>query len=387
MAAWQVPLADIVVSDDDIGAVVAVYRSGWLSMGPETERLEAELAEYVGAAHAVAVASGTAALHLICAAVGLPPGAEVIVPSMTFVATASAILHAGARPVFAEISGRREPWLSARSAAAAVGPRTAAIMTMAYGGHAGEVEALVELARERDLVLLEDAAHALGSRWRGRCVGTFGRAGAFSFFANKNLSVGEGGAAVTDDAELAARMRLLRSHGMSSLSWDRAHGHAASYDVTEVGFNYRIDEPRAALARRRLRGLDAGNAARRRLDGRYRDLLSEIGGVEVALPPAGPLESAHHLFTIVLDEGIHREAFRSALAARSIQTSVHYPPVHRFLAFQGIPPAGPLPLTEAWGRQAVTLPLFPHMNEQQQDLVVAAIREALGSEEVLSLRA
>jgi dTDP-4-amino-4,6-dideoxygalactose transaminase len=297
---------------------------------------------------------------------------------MTFVATASAILHAGARPVFAEISGRREPWLSARSAAAAVGPRTAAIMTMAYGGHAGEVEALVELARERDLVLLEDAAHALGSRWSGRCVGTFGRAGAFSFFANKNLSVGEGGALVTDDADLATRMRLLRSHGMSSLSWDRARGHAASYDVTEVGFNYRIDEPRAALARRRLRGLDAGNAARRRLDRRYRERLSEIGGLEVALPPAAPLESAHHLFTIVLDEGIDREAFRSALAAQSIQTSVHYPPIHQFSAFHGIP-TGPLPLTEAWGRHAVTLPLFPHMTDQQQDLVLAGIRDAIGT--------
>ena len=256
MSLWRVPLADVVVTEDDIGVVADVYRSGWLSMGPRTQELEERLAQYVGAEHAVAVSSGTAALHLMCLAVGLSSADEVIVPSMTFVATANAVVYTGARPVFAEVASMTEPWLSARAARAAISDRTRAVMSMSYGGHAGEIAELRELCSQRGLLLLEDAAHGLGSRLDGRHLGTFGLAGAFSFFSNKNLAVGEGGAVVTDDGDLAQRIRLLRSHGMTSLSWDRHEGHATSYDVVALGFNYRIDEPRAALASVRLERLD-----------------------------------------------------------------------------------------------------------------------------------
>src|SRR5438093_252196 len=266
MSAWRVPLADVVLSEDDIAAVAETYRSGWLSMGPETERFEAALAAYTGARHAIATASGTAALHLICLAAGLGAGDEVVVPSMTFVATVNAVAYTGATPVFADVAGLTEPWLSAAAAEAAITPRTKAVMTMAYGGHAGETAALRELCERRGLLLLEDAAHAAGSRLGGRHLGTFGRAGAFSLFSNKNLAVGEGGLLVTDDDDLAARARLLRSHGITTLTWDRHRGHASGYDVVALGFNYRIDEPRAALAARRLGRLDAENAARPRPD-------------------------------------------------------------------------------------------------------------------------
>jgi dTDP-4-amino-4,6-dideoxygalactose transaminase len=374
MSKWTVPLADVVVPEEDIAAVADVYRGGWLSMGPVTAELEADFAAYTGARHALAVANGTAALHLIALAAGLGPGDEVIVPSMTFVASVNAIAYTGATPVFAEIASLAEPWLDAEAAAAAITPRTKAIMTMTYGGHPGQTEALAELARERGLTLLEDAAHAAGTRAGGRHAGTFGAAGAFSFFSNKNLAVGEGGMVVTDDDGLAERMRLLRSHGMTSLSWDRHRGHAASYDVVALGFNYRIDEPRAALARRRLARLDEENARRERLVARYRAALAEVDGLVAALPPAAGAQSAHHLFTVVLDPGADRAGFREELAARGIQTSVHYPAAHRFSIYADGAPE--LPLTDAYAERAVTLPLFATMTDAQQDEVLDAVASA-----------
>ena len=375
MPLWTVPLADVVVPEEDIAVVADVYRSGWLSMGPQTAALEREFAAHVGARHALAVANGTAGLHLICAAAGLGPRDEVVVPSMTFVATVNAIAYTGATPVFADVVSVTEPWLDPHAVDAALTERTRAVMTMAYGGHPGRTVALAALARERGLMLLEDAAHAAGSRVGGRHLGTFGRAGAFSFFSNKNLAVGEGGMVVTDDDAAAAQMRLLRSHGMTTLTWDRHRGHASGYDVVELGFNYRIDEPRAALARRRLARLDAENARRAQLDARYRDLLADIDGLAPALRPPADARLAHHLFTVVLDDGMERARFREALAARGIQTSVHYPPAHRFSIYAW---GGDLPVTEAYGARAVSLPLFATMTTAQQDEVVSAIRAALG---------
>jgi dTDP-4-amino-4,6-dideoxygalactose transaminase len=374
MPAWNVPLADVVVPEDDIEAVAEVYRSGWLSMGPQTEALERDFAAYTGARNALAVANGTAALHLICAAAGIGPGDEVVVPSMTFVATVNAVAYTGATPVFADIVSVTEPWLDPDAVAAAVGGRTKAIMTMAYGGHPGQTQALARVARERGLVLLEDAAHAAGSWMAERHVGTFGLAGAFSFFSNKNLAVGEGGMVVTDDDDAAARMRLLRSHGMTTLTWDRHRGHAAGYDVIDLGFNYRIDEPRAALARRRLERLDAENAHRAMVDARYRDLLAGVRGLTPTLAPVPHARLAYHLFTVVLEEGLDRAGFREALAARGIQTSVHYPPAHRFSIYAG---DRPLPVTDAYGARAVTLPMFATMTTGQQDEVVDAIGAAI----------
>jgi dTDP-4-amino-4,6-dideoxygalactose transaminase len=367
--AWQVPLADVTVSESDIAMIADVYRSGWLSMGPRTDEFEHELARYTGARHAVAVANGTAALHLICLATGLGTGDEVIVPSLTFVATVNAIAYTGATPVFADIASRAVPWPDVRAVVAAITPRTRAIMTMSYGGHPGEIAALRDLAEERGLTLLEDAAHGIGVRHEGRHLGTFGTAGAFSFFSNKNLAVGEGGAAITSDDAVADRMRLLRSHGMTTLTWDRHRGHAAGYDVVALGFNYRIDEPRAALATARLSRLDSEMARRRALDGRYRELLAGVGGIR---PTAGP---AHHIFTAVLDARLDRDALRSALRERGVQTSLHYPPAHRFAIYAGGAPE--LPLTEAYAARAVTLPLFATMTDAQQDLVVEVLSDAL----------
>src|SRR4051794_17846408 len=343
-------------------------------MGPRTQEFEKAFAAYTGAPHALAVTNGTAALHLICAAAGLGEGDEVIVPSLTFVATVNAVAYAGATPVFADVVSVTEPWLSAAAVEAAISPLTRAVMSMTYGGHSGETEALSTLCDDPGVVLLEDTAHAAGSRLHGRHLGTFGRAGAVSPFSHKNLAVGEGGVVVTGDDELAARVKLLRSHGMTTLTWDRHRGHASGYDVVALGFNYRMDEPRSALATRRLARLDAENAARRELDARYRRLLGDAG-VACALDPTDGLESAHHLFTIVLDEGLDRDAFRAALHERGVQTSLHYPPVHRFAFYADA--GAQTPLTDAYAARAVTLPMYAHMTHEQQDLVVDAVAAAL----------
>jgi dTDP-4-amino-4,6-dideoxygalactose transaminase len=379
MAAWRVPLADVALDDEDIAAVAETYRSGWLSMGPRTAAFERAFAAFVGSDVAFAVASGTAALHLICLAAGLGPGDEVIVPSLTFVASVNAVAYTGARPVFADIEAVTEPWLSVEAAEAAITPRTKAILTVAYGGHPGQVSALAQLADRNGLMLLEDAAHAAGGRSLGRHLGTFGLAGAFSFFANKNLAIGEGGAVITDDSGIAERVRLMRSHGMTSLTWDRHAGHATSYDVVPLGFNYRLDEPRAQLAERRLKRLDEENRSRGILDQRYRAALGDVPGiVPTHPPPSGPGETpAHHLFTVVVEDRVDRDAFRAALAERGIQTSVHYPPAHRLALYAGTAP--PLPRTEAYAARAVTLPLFAHMTSEQQDLVLDGISQALTS--------
>jgi dTDP-4-amino-4,6-dideoxygalactose transaminase len=375
VAEWRVPLADVVIDEAEIAAIAETYRSGWLSMGPKTQDLEAALAEYTGARHVLATANCTAALHLACLACGLGAGDEVVVPSLSFVATANAVAYAGATPVFADVAALDRPWLSVETVEAALGENTKAIMAMSYGGHPGETDALAELAEEKGLLLLEDAAHGLGGSSASGTLGTRGKAGGYSFFSNKNLPVGEGGALVTDDDEVAERARLLRSHGMTSLTWDRHRGHSFGYDVVALGFNYRIDEARATLAASRLARLDKDNAARAELDGHYRKALEMIDGIEPTMPPPGEGHSANHLFTVVVGDGVDRDGLRAKLAEQRVQTSLHYPPIHRFSIYAG---DSALPVTDEYAARAVTLPLFPHMTLGQLELVVESLADATG---------
>lgn len=375
MVQWTVPLADVRFDPADVEAVAAVYRSGWLSQGEQVEAFEHEFAAWAGCSHAVAVSSGTAALQLIMAALALGPGDEVVMPSLTFAATAAAVWHTGARIVFADIAGLNEPWLSADAAAAGLSPRTRVILNVAYAGHPGQTRALQALAASHGIDLIEDAAHGLGANDDGRRVGTIGRAGAFSFFANKNLPLGEGGMLVTGDAGLAGRARLLRSHGLSASTWERHHGDAPEYEVMMPGFNFRLDEPRAALGRRLLRRLDMNVARRRQLAQAYGAALAELPGVTPALPTTDGASSAWHIYPIVLGESIDRDDFRRRLGVAGIQTSVHYPPLHTSQAYREV--ENRLPLTEAYAARTVTLPLFPHMTDSQLASVCKAVETAL----------
>jgi dTDP-4-amino-4,6-dideoxygalactose transaminase len=374
---WSVPLSDIAVDDEILSAATGALASGWWSTGPRVAEFERAFARFLGSEHAVAVSSGTAALHLAAAACGCGPGDEVVMPALNFVAAASVVRHLGATPVFCDVAGEHDPNLDPADLEAAVGPRTKAIVALHYGGVPCAMDAVCDIAERHGLVVIEDAAHAPGSTYRGRACGTLGAAGCFSFFSNKNLPIGEGGMVVTDDASLADRVRLLRSHGMTALSWDHERGHAAGYDVLASAFNYRLDEPRAAIGLVQLARLQSGNAARARRAARYRERLDGVAGLTVPLGhrPAG-VTSAEHLAVVVLPRGSVRSAIRAALAARGIQTSVHYPPIHRFSAYRGLA-ARPLPRTDDLGERLLTLPLFPHMTEAQVDKVADALADAL----------
>ena len=247
-----------------------VVRSGWWSMGPHVAEFEREFADFCGAKAALAVANGTAALHLGLLAVGCGPGDEVLVPSLNFVAAANTIGHVGAVPVFCDIEGTSSLNLDPDDLEAAIGPATRAIVVMHYGGHPCRMDAILDLAGRHGLAVIEDAAHAPGASWRGRMCGTLGDVGCFSFFSNKNLPTGEGGMVVTNDDALADRIRLLRSHGMTTLTWDRHRGHSGEYEVVAQGLNYRFDELRAAIGLVQLRRLQKLNAARSRIVARYR---------------------------------------------------------------------------------------------------------------------
>jgi dTDP-4-amino-4,6-dideoxygalactose transaminase len=347
-------------------------------MGPRVAEFEQAFGELTGSKHALAVANGTAALHLALLAVECGPGDEVLVPSLNFVAAANTIVHTGATPVFVDIVGDDDLNMDPADVEAAITPKTKAIVVLHYGGYASDLDALGRIAADRDVILLEDAAHAPGGSWNGRKCGTFGAVGCFSFFSNKNLPVGEGGMVVTDDDELKERLRLLRSHGMTTLTWDRHRGHAHSYDVVTQGYNYRLDEIRAALGLVQLRRLPGENAGRAVISRRYREALHGTAGITMPFPdPAAQDRSSHHLAVVLLPEGVDRIAVRERLTEKRIQTSVHYPPIHQFTAYDELGSRRELPRTDAVADRIVTLPLFAAMTDDQVDAVVTELVAAV----------
>jgi dTDP-4-amino-4,6-dideoxygalactose transaminase len=377
-ARWQVPLSDVATDDELVRAAADTVESGWWSMGPRVAEFEQAFGELTGSKHALAVANGTAALHLALLAVECGPGDEVLVPSLNFVAAANTIVHTGATPVFVDIAGDDDLNMDPADVEAAITPKTKAIVVLHYGGYAAEMDALGRIAEAAGVILVEDAAHAPGGSWNGRKCGTFGAVGCFSFFSNKNLPVGEGGMIVTDDDDLKERLRLLRSHGMTTLTWDRHRGHAHSYDVVTQGFNYRLDEIRAALGLVQLRRLPDENAGRARVSARYRESLHGTAGITMPFPdPQAQERSSHHLAVVLLPEGTDRIAVRDRLTEKRIQTSVHYPPIHRFTAYGELGGRRELPRTDAVADRVVTLPLYAALTDEQVDTVVRELVAAV----------
>jgi len=274
---WKIPLSDLDYGPEEEQAVLAVLRSKWLTMGEVTQQFEREFAAFTGSKYAFAVSNATVALHLAYSALGLVPGDEVITPSLTFVATSNAVLYTGATPVFADILGPDELTIDPADVERKITPRTKAIAVMHYGGYPCRMPAILDIARRHHLAVVEDAAHAPGASLDGRPLGAWGDAGCFSFFSNKNLATGEGGMIVTDRDDLAEAIRLQRSHGMTTLTYDRHKGHAYSYDVVALGCNYRIDELRSALGRVQLQKLPENNVRRRALTLKYWEALEGSG--------------------------------------------------------------------------------------------------------------
>ena len=369
-----IPVFDLRFTREDLDAVAAVLRSGWLTMGPRTIEFEEAFAEAIGVRHAVAVSSCTAALHLAYLSAGIGPGDEVIVPSCTMVATAAAVLYAGGTPVFADIVGIEEPLIDPDHVEALITPRTKAVVAMHFGGYGAAVDRLSQLCDRHGIVLIEDAAHSPLARRGGRALGTWGVSGAFSFFSNKVLSVGEGGLLATDDDDVAAFARNRRSHAMTTITWDRHQGSSEPYDVIGLGFNYRIDEPRSALLLSRLRRLEDDIRRRRELTLRYRRLLSDIPGLIIPFSEDSVADSSCYVMTVMVAEPAMQGPLRIALRERhGVQTSLFYPAVHEFTSYRDRFGEMSLPKTELEARSQVTLPLFAHMTDDQQDRVVEAI--------------
>lgn len=371
----SVPLFEPDIGAAEQSAVLEVLQSGWIAQGDRVARLESFVADYLDVSNAVALTSGTAALHLAYLLAGVGPGDEVVVPSLTFCATVNAVRYCGATPVFADICGPDDWTLDAEDAARRLTPKTRAIVVMHYAGYPCDVAAFARLCDDTGTVLIEDAAHGLGGSIDGRRLGAYGTVGCFSFYSNKIVTTAEGGMLVTSDASLAERARRLRSHGMTATASDRRDG-VMGYGITELGFNYRLDDLRAALGLAQLDRLEASLERRRALVTRYRNRLNEIPGV--LFPGHGERgESAHYILPVLLD-GAVREAVRRHLAAAGVQTSVHYAPVHRLAHYRN--DGASLPRTEAVADRILTLPLYPSMTDDQVEYVCTALAEALAGE-------
>ncbi|MCK4725477.1 MAG: DegT/DnrJ/EryC1/StrS aminotransferase family protein [Anaerolineales bacterium] len=375
---WRIPLADIDFGAEEKAAVQATLDSGWLTMGERTRAFEDDFASILGVRHGIAVTNATAALHLACLALDLGPGDEVIVPSLTFVATAASIRYTGAKPIFADIESDQNLNISIKSIESKISEKTRAIMVMHFAGYACDMLSILSIAKKYNLAVIEDAAHAPGAELHNKKLGTWGKVGCFSFFSNKNIVTGEGGMLVTNSDSIADRLRLLRSHGMTTLTWDRHRGHAWSYDVIALGYNYRIDEIRAAIGKIQIRKLIKNNERRRTLTSLYHNCLNELVP-DVTIPFQNhPGISSCHILPILLPPGINRVQFMEQMKSRGIQTSVHYPPIHKFQCYRESDTAPlTLPVTEEVAAREVTLPLYPTLEPPAVEYVVQSVNESI----------
>jgi len=374
----RIPLSDLAYGPEEEQAALDVIRRRWLTMGAVTQELESEFSRFVGSKHALAVSNGTHALHLACLALGVGPGDEVIVPSLTFVASANAVLYTNAEVRFADIIGTSDLNISPEDIEKQITSRTKAILVVHYGGYPCRMVEITELAQRYGLAVIEDAAHAPGAFLSDRAMGTWGDVGCFSFFSNKNLATGEGGMVITDRDDIAEKVRILRSHGMTTLTWDRHRGHAHTYDVVSLGNNYRIDEIRAALGLVQLKKLGQNNARRKAITERYRSRLLEAANSGIGLPfMDSPGKPSYHIFPILLPEDVDRLVFMDLMRQKGVQTSIHYPPVHRFSYYQQRYPDIYLPQTESVASREVTLPLYPTMKDEDVDYVISVVDEVL----------
>jgi dTDP-4-amino-4,6-dideoxygalactose transaminase len=376
VAEWVVPLADVRLPEAAVEAAAETLRSGWLSAGPRVEAFEAAFAELIGVEHAVACSSGSAALELALRGAGVGPGAEVVLPSLNFVAAANVAHRLGASPVLVDIGSPDDLNVDPEAMLAALTSRTRAAVVLHYGGYPAAVELVAELGR-RGVQVVEDCAHAPGARVGATRCGSWGVAGCFSFYANKHIAVGEGGMVTTGDKELAVRMRRLRSQGVTRPTWLRHRSGEVEYDIAEPGYNFRLDEPRAALGLALLPDLEDDLRKRAEILLRYRSELAKAG---IEMPfgnrPEGELAAAH-IAVCLLPAGSERGAVVDRLREAGIQTSVHYRPIHRLAAFRD--ETAVLPRTdEVWPR-LMTLPLFGHMSEEQIAYVCEALARAISA--------
>ena len=374
-----IPFHRALIDKEEISAVLAVLQSGWLTSGPLVKEFEAAFACFIGATYAVAVNSCTAALHLGLAACGIGEGDEVILPTMTFAATGEVVLYCKARPVLVDCT-KESFHLDPQQIERAITSRTRAIMPVHYAGYPCDMDAILDIARRHRLKVIEDAAHALPSSYKGRMIGTLGDVTCFSFYATKTLTTGEGGMITTENEEYAERMRVLSLHGISKDAWKRYTAEGTwRYDILESGFKYNLTDLHAAIGLAQLAKADDLRSRRSAIAERY---SLELASLDAFVPPPEPNDESHawHLYVIRVNPAslrIGRDQLIEELKSRGISTSVHFIPLHlhslyqRHLGYR----AGQFPQAEQHFEHAISLPIFPGMTDVEIDRVIEALRE------------
>lgn len=377
--AMKIPFHRADLGEEEVRAVSDVVRSGWLTMGPKTIEFERQFANYIGAKYAVAVSSCTAALHLSLEAIGIRAGDEVLVPTTTFTATAEIVAYFGARPVLVEVDGKTFN-IDIEDAKRKIGVRSRAIIPVHFAGQPCNLHEIQEIADRHRLHVIEDAAHALPSEYQGRRVGTISELTAFSFYATKTLSTGEGGMVTTDNGDYARRMQMMRLHGISRDAWKRYSSEGSwYYEVIEAGYKYNFTDMQAALGLVQLAKCDGMHEARCRIAARYTRAFASSAALEVPelLPDR---TTAWHLYVLRLRLErlrIDRDMFIRRLAEAGVNTSVHFIPLHLqpfYRTRYGYVP-GDFPVAEEQYRCCLSLPIYPSMTEEEVDYVIAAVLE------------
>ncbi len=373
---WKVQLFKLNYNDLEPQAVQEVLESAWITMGQKTIDFEAQFEKYLGNdSKCLAVSNGTAALHMALLALGIGGGDEVITPSLTFIADQNVTTLVGAKNVLADITSYEDWSMSPEDIESKITAKTKAIMIVHYAGFSCDMEKILALCKKHNLLLIEDCAHTPGADYKGQPLGTFGDIAAFSFFTNKNLSVGEGGMVVTKSPELYEKLKGLRSHGMSVPSFDRFKGRAVSYDVVAPGLNYRIDEMRSALGLVQLQKLDAANESRAGLVAHYYKRLDSHSKILIPFRNFTRGKPNFHIMPILLHESVDRMQVIQSMKDDGIQTSIHYPAVQAFTAYQGV--VNETPLAQFVADHELTLPLYPTMTIEEVDLVCDALIKGL----------
>lgn len=370
MTQRRISLCNAYVGEAEARAARDLISSGCISMGAITERFEGELAASLGTSDVVLVSSGTTALHLAMLIAGVRPGDEVIVPSMSFVATASAVLMAGATPRFVDIASLTEPCLNPEAVASAITKKTKAVVVTHLAGFPAQVDDLLAITEKAGIDLIEDCAHAPLVEYNGRQLGTFGRLGCLSFHTTKSISMGEGGAIICRDREDARRARLLRNHGL------QRNDAVFAYDVVDLGFNYRPNEVAAAIGLVQLNKLSEDRERRAELRALYEAHLESA--LDVILPFKNwQGDSAHHLLPVLLPLGINRDTVRRHLLDAGIESGVHYRPIHELSHYRQAL-CESLDITVDYGRRHLTLPLHPRLTQEDVSAVVGVLANCSG---------
>jgi UDP-4-amino-4,6-dideoxy-N-acetyl-beta-L-altrosamine transaminase len=362
------------IGEEEIAEVVDTLRSGWLTMGPKTIAFEEQIAAYTGAKYAVAVNSCTAALHLSLLAYGIGLGDEVITSPYTFASTGNVIVHSGARPVFADI--QRDTFnIDPEKINEAITPKTKAIIPVHFAGQPCDMKEIQEIADDHNLVVIEDAAHAIGAEYHGKKIGSLSDATCFSFYATKNMTTGEGGAVTTDDPKIADKMRILRLHGISKDAWKRYSAQGSwYYEIEDCGWKYNMTDIQAALGIHQLRKLDGFVATRRKYAEMYSTGLRDLEGVVTPVEKEGR-KHVYHLYPVLLN-GIDRADFIQKMAEKGIGCSVHFIPLHLHPFYRdtfGFK-RGDFPNAEGAYEREFSLPLYTELEEASVDYVICSVK-------------